>query len=89
MKHWTMNEINFVRDNIELTDAELAEHLGRTAPSVEHMRRMQGMYKRQPIGYDEVQLMRNNPHIDRHEYAKLTGRSINSYYYLKQLATAI
>ncbi len=86
MKLCTMDEIRFVRDNIELTDAVLADELERTRASVQYMRITQDIRKRQPVGYDEVQLMRNNPHIDRHEYAKLTGRSINSYYYLKQLA---
>ncbi len=86
MKHWTMNEIRFVRDNIELTDAELADELERTRASVQYMRIAHDIRKRARVGCEEVQLVANNPTLDRHDFARMTGRNPNSFYYVRGLA---
>ena len=80
-----MDEINYVRNNLELTDAEVAEEIGRTAAAVQLMRGRHEIRKNVKVGYEEIQLLRNNPNISRKEFVELTGRSKNSYYYLKKL----
>ncbi len=83
-KGWTQHEIMYVRNNIELTDAELAEELGRSELSVRTMRRKNRILKNRPIGFDEVQIIINNPSLRAKDFAAMTGRHEMTFYNLKR-----
>lgn len=50
MKRWTMAEINFIQDNMDMTDKDIARELGRSKGSVAEARRRAGIAKTDRMG---------------------------------------
>ena len=74
-KFWKTSEIKFIRENIKLTDKEIAAHLGRTELAVLEQRRKYKISK-----YPKEKPVKVKPEPKLEKWAKPTYRNRRSYF---------
>ncbi len=73
--NYTTKDIRFIQSNLDLTDKELAEHLGRSHHGIKKLRERFGIIKKRWITEEEKQIVRDNLHLNNKVLAELIGRT--------------
>ena len=73
--NYTTKDLRFIRENIDLTDSELAEKLGRTRAGIQGLRMYNGIIKKRWITDEDKEVVRDNIHLKDSEIAALIDRT--------------
>ena len=83
MPHYSNTDIQFLQDNLHLSDRQIAEKLGRTQISVAVKRHYLGLEKVKPYTTKDIRYIAANLDLTDAELAEELGRSVLGIYYAR------